>query len=237
MDKQYDVLIGNYGSGKTELSLHLAIEGARRGEKSMIVDLDIVNPFFRSGFHRELLEREKVRLVAARANLEASDVPVVAPDVLAAFDGDYQTVVFDVGGNPVGATALGQYYRKFRLIPPESLRVLFVVNICRPLTSDVGGIITMLESISASSRLGVTGLINNTNLGAQSDLALLREGDAMLGEVSQRTGIPVLHYAVGRRLARAEGLDSLAGIAGEPLLLELYTTLDWDDYRPQMTGF
>ena len=42
------VLVGNYGSGKTEISLNLALKLARRGEKVTLVDLDIVNPYFRS---------------------------------------------------------------------------------------------------------------------------------------------------------------------------------------------
>ena len=237
MKKNVFILVGNYGSGKTEIALHLSIKGAKRGERAVIVDLDIVNPFFRSGYYRELLEREKIRLIAAKVTPEASDVPVVVPDVLAAFDSDFGTVVFDVGGNPVGATALGQYQRKFCLVPPENLHMLFVVNICRPLTSNAQDIMEMLDSISATSRLSVTGLINNTNLGAESSLALLYEGDAVLKEVSQKTGIPVTYCAVSHELAQSQNFNSLSELSGELMLLELYTTLDWDDCWPQMTGF
>ena len=42
------VLTGNYGSGKTEIALHLAETFAEK-EKTTLVDLDIVNPYFRSG--------------------------------------------------------------------------------------------------------------------------------------------------------------------------------------------
>jgi len=38
------VIVGNYGSGKTELSLNLALKMAERGEAVTLVDLDIVNP-------------------------------------------------------------------------------------------------------------------------------------------------------------------------------------------------
>ena len=47
-EKQYLVLTGNYGSGKTELALNLAMQFARK-YKTTLVDLDIVNPYFRSG--------------------------------------------------------------------------------------------------------------------------------------------------------------------------------------------
>ena len=45
---RYIVLTGNYGSGKTELSLNLASQLAAGGKSVTLVDLDIVNPYFRS---------------------------------------------------------------------------------------------------------------------------------------------------------------------------------------------
>ena len=42
------VLTGNYGSGKTEIALNTVLEYATR-MSTTIVDLDIVNPYFRSG--------------------------------------------------------------------------------------------------------------------------------------------------------------------------------------------
>ena len=48
-DKRFIVLTGNYGSGKTELALNLALYYANAGMRTTLVDLDIVNPYFRSG--------------------------------------------------------------------------------------------------------------------------------------------------------------------------------------------
>ena len=45
------VLVGNYGSGKTELSLNLALDYAGKGSTAL-VDMDIVNPYFRSAEHK-----------------------------------------------------------------------------------------------------------------------------------------------------------------------------------------
>ena len=54
MEKRFLVLVGNYGSGKTELALNRALEFA--AEKSTtLVDLDIVNPYFRSGEKADML--------------------------------------------------------------------------------------------------------------------------------------------------------------------------------------
>ena len=46
MKKMY-VLIGNYGSGKTELALNFAFKAAERGERTELLDLDMVNTYFR----------------------------------------------------------------------------------------------------------------------------------------------------------------------------------------------
>ncbi len=232
MEKQYKVLVGSYGCGKTELSLNLAVQAAREGKKTALVDLDIVNPFFRSGFHGEMLERENVHLIASEYTLEASDVPVVSPEVNAAFDSDYDTVIFDVGGDPVGATALGQYFHRFRRIPPENLEILFIVNTRRPLTQTEEDILDMLNKVRQCARLEITGLINNTNLAGESDLSLLEEGQEILTAVSRETGIPVCYYGVKRSLYSRDAAQ-LSNLMGQPILLDIYTRLEWLDYKPK----
>ena len=61
-NKRFLVLTGNYGSGKTEISLNLALKSAER-MKTTLVDLDIVNPYFRSGEKAEELRKAGVRVL------------------------------------------------------------------------------------------------------------------------------------------------------------------------------
>ncbi|NLG26180.1 MAG: MinD/ParA family protein, partial [Clostridiales bacterium] len=49
------VLAGHYGSGKTEIALNLALKLRALGREVALVDLDIVNPFFRSAERGALL--------------------------------------------------------------------------------------------------------------------------------------------------------------------------------------
>ena len=42
------VVVGNYGSGKTEVSINLAVHRKRAGVDVRIADLDLVNPYFRT---------------------------------------------------------------------------------------------------------------------------------------------------------------------------------------------
>ena len=46
--KKYHVIVGHFGSGKTEISLNIAFNAAKEAKKVTLVDLDIVNPYFRT---------------------------------------------------------------------------------------------------------------------------------------------------------------------------------------------
>ena len=48
LKKGLTLVCGHYGTGKTNLSINLAVECARSGKDVVLVDLDIVNPYFRS---------------------------------------------------------------------------------------------------------------------------------------------------------------------------------------------
>ena len=43
------IVAGHYGSGKTNLSLNLALRLREEGKPVTLCDLDVVNPYFRKG--------------------------------------------------------------------------------------------------------------------------------------------------------------------------------------------
>lgn len=45
--KKMVVLVGNYGSGKTEIAVNLAVNAAEQGLRTLVIDLDKVNDYFR----------------------------------------------------------------------------------------------------------------------------------------------------------------------------------------------
>ena len=47
-DKRINIILGHYGSGKTNIALNFAYLLRERYEKVAIADLDIVNPYFRT---------------------------------------------------------------------------------------------------------------------------------------------------------------------------------------------
>lgn len=227
MARHITVVLGGYGCGKTEFSLNLALRCAGEGKRVALVDLDIVNPFFRSGFHPGLLRRAGVRLIVSPYTLWASDLPVVSSEVQAVFDGDFDEVIFDAGGDPVGATALGRYHRQFAGV--EELEVLLLVNARRPMCESGEEVAELLGKLQSASRLCVTGLVNNTNLALETTPELLQEGDALLREVSARTGLPVRYHGILAQLC--EACADMA-LAGEALPITPYTRLGWLDWPP-----
>ena len=45
--KKIIILIGNYGSGKTEIALNMAVRAAAEGKRTQVIDLDKINDYFR----------------------------------------------------------------------------------------------------------------------------------------------------------------------------------------------
>jgi hypothetical protein len=158
---------------------------------------------------------------------------------------DWDTVIFDVGGDAVGSTALGRYHEDFMALEPGALEVLNVVNIRRPLAGTVERIMHLQEEMQIHSRLKITGMINNTNLAEVTGPDELRDGYAMIREVSEKTGVPV-KYTAGKNelleLFLKEGHDPK--YIGTPLPIDIYMRRDWNSWieslpekRPQQLEY
>lgn len=197
--KDVKVLIGNYGSGKSELALNFAMQAAARGDRTELIDLDMVNTYFRLTERGKMVEQKEIRLVSPNYACSGIETLSLPAEVASAFVLEWDTVVFDVGGDDVGATALGRYHQDFVDLEPGSLEVLNVVNIRRPLSGTVEKLIRLQEGMQAHSRLQITGMINNANLATETSVEELRDGYKMLKEVSDKTGIPVA-YTTGKRI-------------------------------------
>ena len=106
-----------------------------------------------------------------------------------------------------------------------------MVNIRRPLAGTVEKILKLQEEMQIHSRLKITGMINNTNLGTMTRPDELRDGYEILREVSIQTGIPVAYTSGTRALLDqflAEGHDP--AYIGRPVPIDIYMKRDWDSY-------
>ncbi len=185
--KQYLVLTGNYGSGKTELALNLAMHFSREC-RTTLVDLDIVNPYFRSGEKAEEMEKAGVRMLMPTFAMTTVDIPALPAEIQSVFEVPTDKVIFDVGGDDTGAAALGRFYPSF-IARREQTAMLFVVNCMRPLTKDADDIIDLAQRISNRGRLRIDALINNTNLADQTEPDMIEAGEKTVLECAERMGI------------------------------------------------
>lgn len=178
--KNVKVLIGNYGSGKSELALNFAIRAAARGDRTELLDLDMVNTYFRLTERGKLVEQKEIRLVSPNFACSGIETLSLPAEVSSAFVLDWDSVIFDVGGDDVGATALGRYHQDFVSLEPGALEVLNVVNIRRPLASTPEKIHHLQDAMQLHSRLTITGMINNTNLSTMTSADDLWDGYLVL---------------------------------------------------------
>jgi len=191
------VIIGNYGSGKTEVALNYALACAAHGEQVKIADLDIVNPYFRTREARDLLREAGIEVILPDARYLNADLPIVVPQIRGIIKRPGQRTILDVGGDDVGATVLSSLIDLFRTAEHD---VLMIVNKSRPFTDTVAGCEKIAREIERSSRLRITGVVGNTHLMHHTTADIVYEGAAFARSVANRLTVPLTFITVDRRL-------------------------------------
>ena len=123
------IITGHYGTGKTELSVNLALALAAEGKRVMLADLDIVNPYFRSRERRPQLEAAGIQVISSSQACSDADVPALPAELLAILENRDIRGILDIGGDPVGARVLARFQPK---IVQEDYQLIFVLNANRP---------------------------------------------------------------------------------------------------------
>jgi len=187
---------GHYGSGKTNLAVNLAVDFAKSGERVTIIDLDIVNPYFRTADFSELFRTYGIKLVAPQFANTNLDIPSLGFDMAAVING-CDRLIIDVGGDDTGAVALGQYSAVLNNFGCE---LYYVVNRYRFLTSTPEEAVELLRDIEQVSRIKAKGIINCSNLGSQTSADDVKVTADYALKCAQTAGIPVAMTAAERAL-------------------------------------
>jgi hypothetical protein len=192
--KRITIIGGAYGSGKTEFAMACALKKAALTDgKSGLIDLDIVNPYFRSRDRAVELKKLGVAVISTQAGLEYADLPALSPQIYSLLQDQTYQVVLDVGGDPAGARALGRFNPYFNR---EAYDFWAVVNPYRPDTRTPAAAAALIAAVETASRLRITGLVSNINLGPETTPAIWREGLPLITELADRLQLPLIYHMV-----------------------------------------
>ena len=177
-------LVGHYGCGKTNLAANLALEMSKSG-KVTVVDIDIVNPYFRTADFKDEFKKHGISLVTTEYANTNLDIPVLNFDI-ASISENSDYVIIDVGGGSDGAAALGRYHT---VLEEKNTQILYVFNMYRGLSAEETA--QSMREIEHACRMKCTALVNNSNLGTMTEPEDILKSKSFEDELVNITGLDV----------------------------------------------
>jgi hypothetical protein len=184
------IIVGNYGSGKTEVAINLAIHQHCRGTRVRIADLDLVNPYFRTREARSTLKAMGIEIVLPPERLMQADLPIVMPQVAGLLRAPGELSIIDVGGDDAGATVLASLGDVFDELD-RPVQVFQVVNPSRPNTDSVEGCLKMRSAIEMRAHMTVDKWVGNAHMLDETTVEHLYHGDAFMASLEAADGLAV----------------------------------------------
>ncbi len=218
--KRVSLFAGHYGSGKTNLAVNRALSLSEAGKKTLIADLDIVNPYFRTRDSETELTDAGVRIIVSEYANTNVDVPALPQQMYAIIDDKSYHCVIDVGGDDRGALALGRLSQALKR--EDDFEMWFVVNFYRPLTRTADSALAVMREIENASDMRFTGIINNSNLGFQTTPEHVSDTFGSARSLLEKSGLARLVTS-----ARSDVAGELPREAGEILPIKLRFRKDW----------
>jgi hypothetical protein len=191
------ILVGHFGSGKTEIALNWALEAAAGESPVTLVDLDIVKPYFRSRAARELLAQKGIELLAPRGESAHADLPIIVPEIRNHLREGGRKILMDVGGDDTGARVVGSLSD---VMPGDDVDCLAVLNFRRPFTRTPAEAEAMVRQIEAVSRVAVNAVISNTHLMQETTPEIVREGYELAVDTARLLAVPMRAVTVAESM-------------------------------------
>ena len=189
--KRVTLFAGHYGSGKTNIAVNFALHLAGQGKAVTLADMDIVNPYYRSKDSAKDLENAGVKVIAsAYANTNVA----LPQEMYSVTEDKTRYAVLDVGGDDRGALALGRYAPA--ILQENDYHMVYVFNASRPLSRTAEMAMEIMQEIEIAGGIPFTAIVNNTNLGKETDWETVAASRAEAEKLSQISGLPLLFTAV-----------------------------------------
>ncbi len=193
--KNFIVITGHYGCGKTNFAINLAFDFVKSGKEVTVVDMDLINPYFRTSDFKGILEEKGIEVITPVFGATNLDIPSLPASMYSIFEKKDRVVIVDVGGDDAGSTVLGRFRPQFENTDYD---MLYVINRYRSMSTDMDEAIEVLEEIKAVSGLKPSKLVNNSHLMFETTAEVLRNGMDFADDISKKTGLPVYCTTVRR---------------------------------------
>ena len=192
--KRVTLFAGHYGSGKTNIAVNFALRLAGEGKAVALADMDIVNPYYRSKDSAQELEAAGVKVIASAYANTNVDVPALPQEMYSVTEDTSRYAVLDVGGDDRGALALGRYAPA--ILKENDYHMIYVFNASRPLSRTAEMALEIMGEIEVAGGIPFTAIVNNTNLGRDTDWETVAASRKEAEKLSQISGLPLLFTAV-----------------------------------------
>ena len=192
--KRVTLFAGHYGSGKTNIAVNFALHLAGEGKAVTLADMDIVNPYYRSKDSAQELEAAGVKVIASAYANTNVDVPALPQEMYSVTEDTSRYAVLDVGGDDRGALALGRYAPA--ILQENDYHMIYVFNASRPLSRTAEMALEIMGEIEVAGGIPFTAIVNNTNLGRDTDWETVAASRQEAEKLSKISGLPLLFTAV-----------------------------------------
>ncbi len=191
------IIAGNYGSGKTEVSINLAVNQKRSGIDVCIADLDLVNPYFRTREVKGLLSELGIDVIVPPEKYLQADLPILSPVISGMIRQPCRLTLLDAGGDDVGVNVLAALADS---LGEKNYYMIQVVNPFRPFTDTVKGCLKMRSEIEKASKMTINGIIGNANLIDETTVEDIYEGYDFVKQLSKESRLPLKFVTVAVEL-------------------------------------
>ena len=220
MNRSNFIFVGEAGSGKSEIAVNFAKALVDLKEKPVhFFDMDMTKPLFRS---RDVQSEIENMGIVFHHQEQFFDAPTLIGGVNRLLKDENCYVVMDVGGNDIGARALGGFAAK---VNQEDTVVYYVLNAYRPWSGEVNHIDGTLSSILKIShiKLDRVRMISNPNNGISTTVQEVLEGNSKMTEMIG----PLM--AIEFTCVNETLYDQVKKRIDSPLLpIHLYLTYPWN---------
>ena len=220
-DKRIRLFIGHYGSGKSEVSINYVTKLREQVEGEVAVaDLDVVNVYFRSREKKDIMKDLGITPIDSSINTTTLDLPAVSAEIMRPLNDKSVNYVIDVGGDNVGGKVVGRFANQFN---SNDYDMFYVVNANREKTQTAKEVLQYIDAIEATSKLKVTGLINNTHMLKETTVEDVLKGQYVAREVSKIRNIPIKYISCLESIVDKLPKD----LEGDILPMKLYLREEW----------